>query len=112
MKILLIFSGFLLSINMNSFAQSPSNADVQKIAIRNGEKWFGGAVNEAHYMAFAAGYKLNLYGDNKGNQSAPLLLSTKGRYVWSEDPFQFEIENDQLVISKSHGKVIIDSNGH
>ena len=85
---------------------------MQKIIIQHGEKWFGGAVNEGHHMPFPQGYSLDLYGDNKGNQTAPLLLSSKGRFVWSEEPFQFSLENDQLIISKAHGKVIIDSNGH
>ena len=112
MKVLLIFSGFLLWINGKVYSQVASGADVQKIAIRDGEKWFGGAVNEGHNMPFAEGYSLNLYGDNKGNQSAPLLLSTKGRFVWSEEPFQFVLENNQLIITKAFGKIILDSNGH
>jgi len=112
MKILMILSGFVLWINGIAYSQAKARPDVQSIAIKKGEKWFGGAVNEAHNMPFPEGYILNLYGDNKGNQSAPLLLSTKGRYVWSEEPFQFEFENNQLIISKSFGKIIIDSNGH
>src|SRR5665647_2079541 len=112
MKILLILSGFLLWINGITYAQVKSGSDVQKIIIQDGEKWFGGAVNEGHHMPFPQGYSLDLYGDNKGNQTAPLLLSSRGRFVWSEGPFQFTLENDQLIISKALGKVIIDSNGH
>jgi hypothetical protein len=56
------------------------------INIKDGEKWFGGAVNDAHLMPFKEGYTLNLYGDTRGNQANPLLLSTKGRFVWSEEP--------------------------
>src|SRR5665647_1123860 len=110
MKILLILSGFLLWINGITYAQVKSGSDVQKIIIQAGEKWFGGAVNEGHHMPFSQGYSLDLYGDNKGNQTAPLLLSSKGRFVWSERPFQFTLENDQLIISKASGNVIIDSN--
>ncbi|RYF55358.1 MAG: glycoside hydrolase, partial [Cytophagaceae bacterium] len=54
-----------------SFAAS--NLSAQTIAIKPGEKWFGGAVNDAHLMPFADGYSLNLYGDTRGNQAAPLL---------------------------------------
>ena len=63
-------------------------------------------------MPFPQGYSLDLYGDNKGNQTAPLLLSSKGRFIWSEEPFRFSLENDQLIISRALGKVIIDSNAH
>ena len=112
MKAQLILSIFFLSINGIAFPQDKSVPDMQKIIIQRGEKWFGGAVNEAHHMPFPQGYSLNLYGDNKGNQTAPLLLSTKGKFVWSEDPFQFTVENDQLIISKALGKVFIDSTAH
>jgi len=111
MKILLTLSA-LLSIYQVARAQVNPVAGVEKISIHSGEKWYGGAVNEAHHMPFPQGYILNLYGDNKGNQTAPLLLSTNGRYVWSEDPFEFAFENGQLIISKSFGKIVIDSTGH
>ncbi|WP_407425321.1 glycoside hydrolase family 31 protein [Arcticibacter sp.] len=83
----------------------------QVINVQNGEKWYGGAVNDAHLMPFTDGYRLNLFGDVRGNQAAPLLLSNKGRYVWSEEPFEFSFENGQLVISKAKGEVLIDARG-
>ena len=112
MKTLLILSGCLFWINGITYAQVTSGSDVQTIIIQDGEKWFGGAVNEGHHMPFPQGYSLDLYGDNKGNQTVPLLLSSKGRFVWSEGPFRFNLDNGQLIISKATGKVIIDSNGH
>ncbi|MFA6249815.1 MAG: TIM-barrel domain-containing protein, partial [Mucilaginibacter sp.] len=81
------------------------------IAIKNGEKWFGGAVNEAHQMPFKEGYSLDMYADTRGNQAAPLLVSTKGRFIWSEEPFKFTVENDKLVISNAKGALTIDSAG-
>jgi alpha-glucosidase (family GH31 glycosyl hydrolase) len=111
MKILLILSA-LLSIYEIAHAQVNPEQGVEKISIHSGEKWYGGAVNEAHHMPFPQGYILDLYGDNKGNQTAPLLLSTNGRDVWSEDPFEFAFESGQLIISKSFGKIVIDSTGH
>jgi alpha-glucosidase len=41
---------------------------------------------------------LNLYGNNRGNQAAPLLLSTNGRFLWSEQPFQFSLSGNQLIV--------------
>lgn len=81
------------------------------IAIKNGEKWFGGAVNEAHQMPFKDGYSLDMYADTRGNQAAPLLVSTKGRFIWSEEPFKFTVANNQLVISNAKGALTIDSAG-
>jgi alpha-glucosidase len=62
------------------------------------EYWWGAAVNEGDKMPFKTGYSLNLYAENKGNQAVPILLSSKGRYVWSEQPFQFEITPTGLSI--------------
>jgi alpha-glucosidase len=83
----------------------------QVIDIKGGEKWYGGAVNDAHHMPFKEGYSLDMYGDVRGNQAAPLLLSTKGRFLWSEEPFKFAFEKDRLVISNAKGKVTLDSGG-
>jgi len=79
------------------------------IDIREGEKWFGGAVNDAHLMPFKEGYNLDLYGDTRGNQAAPLLISTKGRFIWSEEPFKFSFEKNKLIISNAKGKITVDS---
>ena len=55
------------------------------------EQWWGGAVQYAQKMPFNANsnYAFNLYGDISNNQSAPLLLSSKGRWVWCDEPFKF-----------------------
>lgn len=73
--------------------------------LEKGEKWFGGAVNEGHYMPFKEGYTINLYGDNKGNQAAPIFLSTTGRFIWSEEPFEFSIKKGEVIVSKIVGKI-------
>ena len=112
MKKKLLLTTFLLSITMVATSQVKPGSHIQNITIRKGEYWYGGAVNEGHKMPFAQGYSLNLYGDNKGNQSAPLLVSSGGRFVWSEEPFQFAVKKNQLIISGSLAKVIIDSGAH
>jgi len=81
------------------------------IAIKDGEKWFGGAVNESHLMPFKDGYNLDLYADTRGNQAAPLLISTKGRFIWSEEPFKFRVEKNSLIISNAKGALTVDSAG-
>ena len=70
----------------------------KRITIISGEKWYGAAVNEGDKMPFKEGYAINLNGDTKGNQAAPLILSTKGRYIWSNSPFAFLIEKNEIVI--------------
>src|SRR3954470_3595742 len=71
----------------------------KSIPIESGESWYGGAVNKGSVMPFDNGFSLNLYGNNEGNQAVPLLLSTNGRYVWSEKPFKFSIEAGNLIVN-------------
>lgn len=81
------------------------------IPLLPGEKWYGGAVNDAHLMPFRDGYTLDLYGDTRGNQASPLLISTKGRLIWSEEPFTFAFKGHQLVISHTRAPLVMDSAG-
>jgi alpha-glucosidase len=99
----MLFSLLLSGLN-NLYAQTT-------ITLKTGEQWFGGAVNEAHLMPFAAGYELNMYGDTRGNQAVPLLVSTKGRFIWSEEPFRFAFDKEKLRIETGKGALVVDSTG-
>jgi hypothetical protein len=79
------------------------------IVVQKGEHWFGGAINDAHLMPFENGYSLDMNGDTRGNQAAPLLISTKGRFIWSEEPFTFAFTQDRLVITGAKTALTIDS---
>jgi alpha-glucosidase len=81
------------------------------IAVKEGEKWFGGAVNDADLMPFAAGYSLDMYGNTRGNQAVPLLVSTKGRFVWSDAPFKVSVAQNQLTIENATAPLVLDSGG-
>lgn len=82
---------FLYSIASN--AQNTINFPLQK-----GELWWSGIINHGQLMPFGdtSTYANNLLGNNEGNQAQPLLLSNKGRYIWSEDPFQFSFSNGSM----------------
>jgi alpha-glucosidase len=47
----------------------------------------------------------DLHGDDGTNQAQPLLISNRGRYVWSEKPFRYAFESGNLRISEAHGEV-------
>lgn len=94
---------------LNLFAQDKVQS--KSIVIKEGEKWFGGAVNDAHLTPFKNGYTLNLFGNTRTNQAVPLLLSTSGRYLWSEEPFQFTFNKNELIISNNNGEITVDSLG-
>lgn len=72
---------------------------ISKIESLPGERWWGAFVALGNQMPFAANTpKYNLGTQNFNNQVAPLMLSSKGRYVWAEKPFQFQFVNDTLII--------------
>lgn len=74
-----------------------------KLNIQQNENWWVGIINHGQLMPFNSGskYSNDLLGNNEGNQATPLLLSSKGRFVWSEEPFKFIIENGSINVSGS-----------
>ena len=68
------------------------------------ERWYGGLSVDGYRMPYTAGSDIerDLYGNNGGNQAQPLLISDKGRYVWSEDPFSYTIRNGHIEVV-AHG---------
>ncbi|MFV0270068.1 MAG: glycoside hydrolase family 31 protein [Macellibacteroides fermentans] len=64
-----------------------------------GEKWWGGMVGLGSKMPFDGDMRLfNLATENLNNQNVPLLVSSRGRYLWSEKPFSFEVKTNELKI--------------
>ena len=69
-----------------------------RLELEPDEWWWGGAVadgtrmpfgSEAHRRDLATNAGLVDAPTHQANQSAPLLVSNRGRYVWSEEPFEF-----------------------
>ncbi len=95
-----------------SVALFSANAGAQtQYPVAKGERWYAAIVNEGHKMPFTAGYRVDLNGDAKGNQAAPLLLSDRGNTIWSEEPFAFEIGEDKIVITDHHSEIIFANGG-
>lgn len=70
-----------------------------------GEKVWSGIIKDGQKMPYHVGYKYDFYANNQENQLQPLLLGNKGLWVWSEEPYAFEVKDNQLVISKARGEV-------
>ncbi len=76
------------------------------------EFWWGGAVTFGNKMPMGKeNFSFNLNGDLSQNQSVPLLISSEGRWLWSEEPFQYSFRNDSLVIDKVHSHTLFGKNG-
>lgn len=95
-----------------------SGQDHQQLTLEPDEGWWGGSVTDGRAMPFghtphardlavSAGA---IDDDTSGaNQSAPLLISSTGRYVWSDRPFAYrfdghgglEVDGTDVVVGRS-----------
>lgn len=93
----------LLVLLATGLAVSAQQRFETAIAPLPNEKWWGGFVALGNRMPFAADFPAHdLAGDNLNNQVVPLMLSSAGRYVWSEKPFCFELRKGRLILSSDH----------
>jgi alpha-glucosidase (family GH31 glycosyl hydrolase) len=75
------------------------------ISLFPGEKIWSGIIKDGHKMPYPDGYRYDFYANNQENQLQPLLLGNKGLWIWSEEPYAFEIKTDRILIIKTHGEV-------
>lgn len=64
-----------------------------------GEFWWGGSADDGAQMPFSAetvGYARD-FRVSAPNQTMPLYVSSRGRYIWSERPFAVRIDGGKLV---------------
>ena len=94
---------FLVLLALPCFAASKYES---KITSLEGEKWWGGAVGLGSKMPFEGDLRLfDLSAENLNNQNVPLLLSSEGRYIWSDKPFSFQVENGELRLYSDYEKM-------
>lgn len=86
-----------------------------EIKIEEGEYWWSGVVNRGHEMPYTcettAFFDMN--GGQENDQFAPLMLSSKGRYVWSDTSYAGKIGggcirlegNSEFELSEGHGSL-------
>ena len=68
--------------------------------------WWAGVIDHGYQMPLVQGYKADLCGDTYGNQGQPLLLSSQGDVVWSEDAFAFQLSPRGLAVDGKGGRVV------
>lgn len=65
-----------------------------EIAIGEGEYWWSGIVNDGHEMPYTRDTTafFDMEGGREKDQFTPLMLSSKGRYVWSDGSYSGTVE--------------------
>ena len=98
-----IYLLFLALLVLPCFAVSKYESKIMSL---EGEKWWGGAVGLGSKMPFEGDLRLfDLSAENLNNQNVPLLLSSEGRYIWSDKPFSFQMENGELCLYSDYEKI-------
>jgi len=81
------------------------------IAILENEKWWGGAVLDGRNSPLAENFSYDQHGNCKGNQAAPLFISSKGRLIWCENPMKIEILDGKISAISTKGEIIFSNAG-
>lgn len=77
-----------------------------KLELLNHEYWWGGAVSDGVSMPYGnSEFARQLNPAYTPNQANPLLISNKGRYIWSDKPYNFEFRDGFLNIFDCDGEI-------
>ncbi len=82
------------------------------LKINQNEVWWGIATTigqEAPLTDKSEGFMRDIRLDNYSNQSVPLLVSNKGRYIWSDKAFKCTIENGSFVFEADAPILVVDA---
>jgi alpha-glucosidase len=82
----------LAAWSLSAWAQQQTMATRNRIDVLPDECWWGGVVAFGNKMPYEAPLRwIDLARDGNNNQLVPLLLSSRGRYVWHDTPFRFAL---------------------
>ena len=108
MKNLLFTALMLLSTHL--WAVVPVKTEIKSLP---DEQWWGGLVAMGSQMPYKVDTRaFNLAQENDNNQIVPLLLSSEGRYIWSDSPFTFQLKEGSVVITSIYEKPVAIQAGH
>ena len=92
----------LLLLSLSAVAQE------RVIEMLPGENWWGAATDLGVRMPFNAAteFSFDLAREDFNNQTTPLLVSDKGRYIWCETSFAGKISGGKISITPHHGGAV------
>ena len=93
---LLLFSGAVAAQNTLSFE------------IEDEEYWWGCFSNSGINMPLGqdSEFSADLFANNASNQAQPFMLSSHGRYFWSENPFRVSITDGKIVVDRNISEIV------
>lgn len=106
---------FLIALSFLMYFQAFSQkGDKLELKVLEGEYWWGGLSSVGYNTPYDGNtvVSYDLWGNNKGNQAQPLLLSSKGRYVWSESPIKYDFNKGKITVTTKNGKIVSGTAGN
>jgi len=79
------------------YAQNTSLQDSLEVKVSKNTYWWAGIVNQGNKMPLTAPYHAN-FNSNYGNQVQPLMLSSTGEVIWSDNPYRIDFTPGKLKI--------------
>ena len=89
------------------FSMTVQAQETKVITMLEGEKWWGSVTDLGNIMPFDSEttIRFNHQTQNFNNQTTPLLVSNKGRYIWSDSPFKAEIKDGNISLEAARGTI-------
>ena len=100
---------FLALLAFMALAASALKAQSLSVTMLPGEKWWGAFDNPAAWKITQAGgryafpfdasmdFTIDLRSETYSNNCVPLLVSSKGRYIWSDGPFKASFHSGVII---------------
>ncbi len=104
---------FLIIMSFFSVGLYAQTEKVSTIPFDENEYWWGGVVAYGSQMPYIKPVEeFNLALQNNNNQVVPLFLSNKGRYIWSDQAFRFEIKDKSIIIKSDYETINVVKAGN
>ena len=102
------YSFLLLMGLLCSSLQAQQRTDIPMLP---NEAWWGGATALGSAMPFSSLAPFNLSNQNANNQVSGMLISDQGRFIWSDNPFIFSVNNNSIHLDSRYEKVGVKQQG-
>lgn len=81
--------------------------------MKENEYWYGGIVDDGmkYPLSKESIYEADLEPNQSMNQSTPMLISNKGRYIWCNSGFKVRVENGEIKILSKKDEPLIYKDG-
>lgn len=90
-----------------TFLSIVGHAQDLDVKMLDGEKWWGSITDLGNIMPFddQTSVRFNHQTQNFNNQTTPLLVSNKGRYIWSDSPLSAVIKDGVISLQAARGTI-------